>query len=74
MSSRRTSRILALLPFGAVLLLAQDPGMGPPAIPTFRSSTRMVLVDVVATDSNGKRAAGQILIHSSLGLLPDRYV
>jgi VWFA-related protein len=53
MSSCGTSRLLALLPFGAVLLLAQDPRTGPPAIPTFKSSTRMVLVDVVATDSNG---------------------
>jgi VWFA-related protein len=51
---RSTSRLLALLPFGAVLLLAQDPAAGPPPIPTFKSSTRMVLVDVVATDSNGK--------------------
>jgi VWFA-related protein len=28
--------------------------MGPPPIPTFKSSTRMVLVDVVATDSSGR--------------------
>jgi hypothetical protein len=50
----RTGRVLALLPFGAVLLLAQDAVMGPPAVPTFKSATRMVLVDVVATDSYGK--------------------
>ena len=53
MSSWQKNRILGLLPLGTILLLAQDPGMGPPPIPTFRSSTRMVLVDVVATDSKG---------------------
>jgi VWFA-related protein len=54
MSSLQTSRLLSFLPFAAALLLAQNPGMGPPPVPTFRSSTRMVLVDVVATDGEGR--------------------
>ena len=33
--------------------------MGPPAIPTSKSATRMVLVDVVATDSYGKPVHGR---------------
>jgi hypothetical protein len=35
-------------------VFAEDQGRGSPAIPTFKSATRMVLVDVVATDKNGK--------------------
>jgi VWFA-related protein len=50
----RTSRLLALLPFGAFALLAQTPGNAPLTTPTFKSTTRIVLVDVVATDRNGK--------------------
>ena len=54
MSFPRTNRILALMPLGAVLLLGQTPGKVPPATPTFKSTTRIVLVDVVVTDSSGK--------------------
>ena len=53
MSHPGISRLLALLPFGA-LLLAQTPGSAPPPTPIFKSTTRIVLVDVVATDRNGK--------------------
>jgi VWFA-related protein len=53
MSYRWISRILLLLPFGALIMLAQDMSTGP-AIPTFKSATRLVLVDVVATDNNGR--------------------
>lgn len=54
MSIPRTIRILALLLLGAVLLLAHPPGKATEATPTFKSTTRIVLVDVVVTDGNGK--------------------
>jgi VWFA-related protein len=54
MSIPRTDRILPLLLLAAVLLLAYKPGKATAETPTFKSTTRIVLVDVVVTDGTGK--------------------
>jgi VWFA-related protein len=54
MAYPRTSRILAVLPFIALVPLAKAADKDAGAIPTFKSTTRVVLVDVVATDSSGQ--------------------
>lgn len=54
MSTPLTRRIVALFLSGAALLPACAPGQATSATPTFKSTTRVVLVDMVVTDRNGK--------------------
>jgi VWFA-related protein len=46
--------MVALFLCGAALLPAYAPGQATSATPTFKSTTRVVLVDMVVTDRNGK--------------------
>ncbi|MFZ1916301.1 MAG: VWA domain-containing protein [Terriglobales bacterium] len=50
----RKTRLHALWLLGAILPLAHAPDAATPDVPTFTSTTRIVLVDVVATDSHGE--------------------
>jgi VWFA-related protein len=54
MAYSRTVRILAFLPLAILASFAQDRSQGPPPTPTFKSVSRMVLVDVLAIDKDNK--------------------
>lgn len=54
MSTPLARRMVALFLFGAALLPAYAPGQAASATPTFKSTTRIVLVDMVVSDSNGQ--------------------
>jgi len=56
MSTLLTSRIAALFLFGAALLPTHAPGQAIPATPTLKSTARLVLVDMVVTDTMASRS------------------